>query len=151
MMRHSLETNAQILIAQTKEDIGSCFATLQELRPQYKDKEILILQIERQIKEGYTLSYIVDEEEAVSCIGFRIFETLAWGKILYIDDLVTRESSRRKGFGRKLLAYAIDQGRMENCDQIHLDSGHHRFDAHRLYLNMGFKITCHHLALVFTK
>ena len=32
-------------------------------------------------------------------------------------------------------------------DQVHLDSGPQRHDAHRLYLNHGFKIIGHHLAL----
>lgn len=84
----------------------------------------------------------------VACMGFRIFETLSWGKILYIDDLITKEKSRKKGFGRVLLEYAIEQGRFHNCSEIHLDSGFHRYDAHRLYLNMGFTLHCHHLSLV---
>ena len=145
----SLDRVSQILRAQTRDEIESCCVTLQELRPHCKSKEALTDQIERQIKEGYTLFYLLDGEEVASCIGFRIFETLAWGKILYIDDLITREKSRKKGFGRELLTHAIEYGRLENCDQIHLDSGHHRFDAHRLYLNSGFKITCHHFVLIF--
>ena len=46
-----------------------------------------------------------------------------------------------------LNAHIIDMARKENLDAIHLDSGHTRFDAHRLYLNMGFKIVSHHFAL----
>jgi len=138
----------QILSAQTPAEIGSCFPVLQELRPHLKDRDAFVAQIQRQNQEGYVLVYLRDFEEVGACMGFRIFETLPWGKILYIDDLITREKSRKNGFGRRLVDYAVEQARQAGCAQVHLDSGHHRFDAHRLYLNMGFILSCHHLALI---
>jgi GNAT superfamily N-acetyltransferase len=59
---------------------------------------------------------------------------LAWGKVLYIDDLITDSETRRSGHGGKLLKWVIEQGKKANCDQVHLDSGPQRHDAHRLYL-----------------
>lgn len=144
---HPVVSTYQILIAQTRAEIESCFCVLQELRPKIDDKKAFIDQIERQIKEGYALVYTLDEDEVGACMGFRMFETLAWGKILYIDDLITREKSRKKGLGAFLISYAIEQGRSQHCNEIHLDSGFARFDAHRLYLNKGFKLYCHHFAL----
>ncbi|HEX5169461.1 MAG TPA: GNAT family N-acetyltransferase, partial [Cyclobacteriaceae bacterium] len=64
------------------------------------------------------------------------------------DDLSTLPDHRKKGYGKMLLEYIIQLARAENLDAIHLDSGHTRFDAHRLYLNLGFKIVAHHFALV---
>jgi GNAT superfamily N-acetyltransferase len=144
----TLEPKTEILIAQTAEDIDSCFLVFQELRDEIKDRQIYIEQVIRQTQEGYTLTFIREHNEVASCMGYRIFETLGWGKILYIDDLITRAKSRKKGFGKILLEYAIEQGRFKKCDQIHLDSGFHRLDAHRLYLNKGFNLACHHLALL---
>lgn len=142
------ELKNQILQVRDEKDICNCFAVIQELRPKLKDKEEFVDQIKRQIKQGYTLVYLRDDEDVVACMGFRIFETLCWKNILYIDDLITREKSRRKGFGKMLLEYAVEQARLQNCAELHLDSGHHRFDAHRLYLNMGFTLHCHHLSLI---
>ncbi len=137
----------QVLIARTPGDIARCFPALQELQPHLKEHDPFVGQILRQLKEGYTLSYVEDEGEVGGCIGFRSFETLAWGRLLYVDDLITRERSRKRGLARVLLAYAIEHARSKKCAEVHLDTGHHRHEAHRLYLDMGFKITCHHLAL----
>ena len=54
-----------------------------------------------------------------------------------------------KGSGRKLLKWIIEEGKKAKCDQVHLDSGPQRHDAHRLYLNQGFKIIGYHFALDF--
>ena len=81
--------------------------------------------------------------------GFRFLEFLAWGKVLYIDDLITNSEVRKNGHGGKLLKWIIEQAKQMNCDQVHLDSGPQRHDAHRLYLNHGFKIIGHHFALNF--
>lgn len=80
-------------------------------------------------------------------MGFRFMNVLAWGKILYIDDLVTKEGQRNKGYGKALLDYAVNTAQANNCNQIHLDSGYGRYEAHSLYLRYGFKLSCHHLTL----
>lgn len=136
----------EILLASTPKDIAICFPLIQELRPKYSDKTAFVEQILRQNKQGYSLSYIKEGDEAAACVGFRVIETLTWGKILYIDDLVTREKSRKQGYGKILLNYAIEHGRQEKCSEVHLDSGHHRHDAHRLYLKEQFTLACHHFS-----
>jgi GNAT superfamily N-acetyltransferase len=147
-LQPGLKTRPQITPALNPTDIESCFAVFQELRPKLDDKKAFVDQVLRQINQGYTLVYTCDDEEIGACMGFRIFETLGWGKILYIDDLITREKSRKKGLASALLTYAIEQSRLTHCAEVHLDSGHHRYDAHRLYLNLGFTLNCHHLSLV---
>lgn len=143
-----LISNEQIVVADTQQSIADCFSVVQELRPTLRNKKSFVDQILRQKSQGYILAYIRENSEVAACIGFRMFETLAWGKLLYIDDLITREKSRKNGFASALLTYAIEQGRANGCAQTHLDSGHQRHDAHRLYLNHGFRIDCHHLALI---
>lgn len=66
--------------------------------------------------------------------------------MLYIDDLVTHPEKKKMGIGGALLDWLIEQGRQLDCDEVHLDSGFQRHDAHRLYLNKGFELNCHHLA-----
>ncbi len=47
------------------------------------------------------------------------------------------------------MAMVAQQAKASSCDQVHLDSGPSRYEAHRLYLNHGFKIIGHHFALDF--
>lgn len=43
-----------------------------------------------------------------------------------------------------LMDHAIDIAKKENCRRVTLDSGYTRKDAHRFYLNKGFRMTSHH-------
>jgi 2-iminoacetate synthase ThiH len=45
------------------------------------------------------------------------------------------------------IKWTIAQAKQSGCDQVHLDSGPQRHEAHRLYLNQGFKIIGYHFAL----
>ena len=42
--------------------------------------------------------------------GFRVNEFLAWGKHLYVDDLVTAEGSRGRGLADRLFAWLETRG-----------------------------------------
>ena len=87
--------------------------------------------------EGYRLVAAFEPgASAPSAVaGFRTAHGLSWGHYLYVDDLSTKPSERRRGHARKLLEEAERLG----CDQLHLDSGVgiDRAAAHRLYLNAG--------------
>jgi GNAT superfamily N-acetyltransferase len=77
------------------------------------------------------------DNEPVSVAGFRMGQNLAWGRFLYVDDLVTAEQYRSKGAGAKLLTWLREYAIAENCQQMHLDSGFQRNDAHRFYEREG--------------
>ena len=72
---------------------------------------------------------------------------LAWGKILYIDDLITKEKERGKGYSKILLEYVIQIARENLCNEVHLDTGYTRHVAHKFYLKREFELNCHHLVL----
>lgn len=129
------------------EEITDCFDVFFELRPHLKSKEEFLSNILLQQQEGFHLAAIFERKEAVAAVGFRFMTTLAWGKILYIDDLITKASLHGKGHGRALLDYATQQAKESNCNQIHLDSGYMRNKAHRFYLHYGFELTSHHFSL----
>jgi len=139
----------EIQKANTAEQIRSCHRVMLQLRPHLTEEQAFIEQVQRQLVEGYYLAYCQDRGEVRALAGFRFLEFLAWGKVLYIDDLITDSETRRRGHGGKLLKWVIEQGKKAKCDQVHLDSGPLRHDAHRLYLNHGFKIIGHHFALDF--
>ncbi len=75
---------------------------------------------------------------------FRVLECMATDKTLYVDDLVTREDQRSKGFGEKLLGWMEQVARDGGCACLRLDSGTHRTGAHKFYFRMGMPIVSFH-------
>ena len=134
----------------TYDEVSSAFEVFLELRPHLRSKEIFVAQIMEQYKEGYEIIASYKQEEVVACIGFRFLTTLAWGKILYIDDFITKEKTRGKGYGKILLDHVIQIARERLCKEVHLDTGYARHAAHKVYLKQGFEFNCHHLALKLT-
>jgi GNAT superfamily N-acetyltransferase len=140
--------NYVIISANSDEEIQACFPAMRELRPHLQEP-VFLEQIKRQQQQGYVLVYIKSQEQIKSVAGYRFAEFLAWGKILYIDDLITPASARGNGYGAKLLSWLIEQAKVNKCDQVHLDTGYSRHDAHRLYLKHGLRFSSHHVALAF--
>ena len=103
-------------------------------------------QIERMFGEGARLAQLVDEGE-VRAIGlWRVFETTYCGRRLEIEDLVSSDAHRSRGYGAALLrwfdARAIELG----CPTTTLHSAVHRDRAHRFYFREGFHIMGFHFS-----
>ncbi len=130
----------------TEEEIKACFSLMHTLRLQY-DKESFVMQVKEQMETDYRMVCLISGGEYVCLAGYRISQNLAWGKHLYIDDLVTAEGERSQGYGEKMLSYLVDIAKREGCQQLHLDSGVQRFNAHKFYLREGFKISSHHFSM----
>ena len=135
-----------IRFAVSAADLERCFPVMQELRPHLKAGEFAD-RVRRQEEPGYRLLYLEDGGEVKAVAGFRVSENLAWGRFLYVDDLVTRAAEHGKGFGGALFEWLLQHARAQGCEQLHLDSGVQRFDAHRFYLGQGLAITAHHFAV----
>jgi len=136
----------RIRLAETREEVARCHPVIYELRP-HLELEPFVEQVERQKKEGYRLAFLEDADAVQACAGFRIVEHLAWGRTLYIDDLVTNSSTRSRGHGHALIAWLKARAWEAGCAQLHLDSGVQRFAAHRFYLRERMDIIAHHFAL----
>jgi len=131
---------------QSPEEVRSSFRVFTHLRS-HLDEDTFVEQALRQLEQGYIISAIVEDGRVVSVAGYRFSESLAWGKYIYIDDLVTHPDARGHGYAGQLLNHVKSLAVEHNLDAVHLDSGHTRFDAHRVYLNHGYKITSHHFVL----
>ena len=138
--------NKRIVLAEEDHEIRSCFAVMRELRPHVGPEEFFA-RVKRQAETGgYRLAYLSDGGvKAVA--GFRVSECLAWGKFLWVDDLVVEGGERSKGYGGTLFDWLVGYARGRGCAQLHLDSRVQRFDAHRFYLNKRMIIECHHFSL----
>lgn len=137
----------QIRILESLDDIRRCFPVMRELRPHLVMDGFVQQVLRQRTLHGYVLAAIEAEGRVTAVAGCRVAEFLAWGKVLYVDDLVTGQAHRGQGYGGALMDWLIEQARTQGCAELHLDSGHQRFDAHRLYLNKKMKITSHHFAL----
>jgi GNAT superfamily N-acetyltransferase len=82
----------------------------------------------------------------VAVAGYRFMETLAWGRVMYVDDLVTASSARGGGFGGRMIAWLKATAHAQGCQEFHLDSGVHRFAAHRFYFRHGLEIRSFHFS-----
>ena len=137
----------EIHLTREPEDIERCFPVMFELRPHLVQSEFLA-RVHSQQREGYLLARLEDNGAIKAVAGFRLLENLAWGKFLYVDDMVTSADARSCGHGEALFQWLVDYAKTHNCAQLHLDSGVQRFDAHRFYLRHKMQISSHHFALL---
>ena len=129
--------------ASTDEEIEMCFDVMVELRTNLERSTFLetIRQMETQ---GFQLAYLEDNEKIVAVVGYRIAFNLFLGKHFYIDDLVTSQHTRSKGYGVILYGWLKDEAKKAGCKYIHLDSAVHRGNTHRFYFRQGLTISSFH-------
>jgi GNAT superfamily N-acetyltransferase len=132
-----------ILIATTDSEIAACYPVMRELRPHIEEENFLS-RVRNQEVAGYRLAFVEHAGGLVAVAGFRVGENLAWGRFLYVDDLVTLPAHRSKGVGASLLSWLREFAAKEGCQQVHLDSGMQRKDAHRFYEREGMSVASFH-------
>lgn len=145
-MNASAPLPLDIRVASTEEEVRACWPAFKELRPHLRSEAEFVKRWREQIDEGYQLVYVSESDGVPAAAGYRLLRTMAWGRILYIDDLVAVESAHRTGLGSALLRHLQAEARRLVCDAVHLDTGYHRHLAHRAYLRNGFRVDCLHLA-----
>ncbi len=140
---HDVMSEPRILDARTDDEILSTFDVMAELRPHLARDEYVSL-VRKQMEAGYRITFVIDERVVQAAAGWRFSQNLAWGRFLYIDDLVTRTKTRSRGHGKRLLDHLYALAKQAGWDAVHLDSGTQRKDAHRFYLRERFDITAFH-------
>lgn len=137
-----------IEIVSTDEAIAACYPVMRELRPHVGEQELLS-RVRAQQAVGYRLACLRTEGAPVAVAGFRIGENLAWGRHLYVDDLVTLPDRRSMGYGSALLKWLRTHAVEHGCAQLHLDSGLQREAAHRFYEREGVVKSGFHFVEIF--
>jgi GNAT superfamily N-acetyltransferase len=136
----------RISLATNETDIRRCFAVLKQLRP-HREETAMVTQIIRQQAAGYLLAYVESEQVVRAVAGYRYGENLAYGKFMYVDDLVTNSDDRSQGLGKFLFDWLVSAAREHGCEVLALDSGVQRYGAHRFYLTNRMDIVSHHFIL----
>ena len=140
-----MKNTVEIKIAKSDADIRRCYPVMAELRPHLASDEFLV-QVKKQQEAGFRLVYLSNGE--ISAVaGIRIGDWLAGGKYLEIEDLVTSENARAKGYGGRLFDWIADLARAEGCEHIRLVSKVTRHNAHRFYLNKRMNIEAYYFSM----
>jgi len=140
----------KIHLAQSESAVQACLPVLAQLRPDLvrQAPAEAAARIRRLTQShGYLLAAVFEDGAVRTVAGFRMCENLAWGRFLYVDDLVTDAPHRGKGHGSALLTWLIERAREAGCDELHLDSGVQRADAHRFYEGHGLSFASHHFRI----
>jgi GNAT superfamily N-acetyltransferase len=116
-------------------EIAAAFPLMRELRDRLRE-ETFLAEVRRQRAEGDRLFAGFEGERLVALAGVRRSHTLACGEHLFVDDLVTEEGARGKGYGRELLRGVASRAAAEGLARIYLDS---RATAKGFYEKLGFR------------
>ncbi|MEH7400701.1 GNAT family N-acetyltransferase [Gottfriedia acidiceleris] len=84
-------------------------------------------------KQGYKLFGLEVQGVTVAVAGISILTNFYNGKHVFVYDLVTDESKRSNGYGKKLLDFISEFGSRNGCQLVTLQSGVQRINAHRFY------------------
>lgn len=126
--------------------IRETYQVMKHLRPHLSEKAYGIT-VKQMAPRGFRLA-VVEQAGKITCVaGYRISRSLAWGKFLYVDDLVTDPTIRSKGHGKLLLGWLLKEAKKDHCEQLHLDSGIQRRAAHRFYRREKMDMTCLHFTI----
>ncbi len=132
--------------AVTDADIASAFPVMRHLRPHLVEGTF-VETVRAAERRGLQLVLHRHGDRVVAVAGFRLLDQLKGGLVLYVDDLVTDEGERSKGYGDALLHWLIDHARAQGCKAFELDSGVQRHGAHRFYLRHRMRISAYHFVL----
>jgi GNAT superfamily N-acetyltransferase len=109
----------EIEIAVSDEQILATYGVMSQLRPHLQAAEYVGIVRMQQAESGYKLAALKENGRVTSVAGFRISHSLATGKYLYLDDLVTDQDRRSQGAGRVLFHWLVLQARNGQCRVLH--------------------------------
>lgn len=90
--------------------------------------------------EGAGIVQLVDEGDVCAIAVWRAFLTTYCGRRFEIDDLVTAEGRRSRGYGAALIRALEAKARSLDCDVVMLASATRRIEAHRFYFRERYGI-----------
>ena len=120
--------------------LGEALAVMRALRSSRSIDELERLFAEGHETSGYRIAALFDAGQCRAVTGFRVVTSSAYGRHLYVDDLVTAEQWRSRRYGERLESHLHEVARAEGCGAIALDSGVQRSRAHRFYFRRGYAI-----------
>ena len=103
----------------------------------YPNYKIYIAKYNDEIVGTFSLSIMDNISHLGKCSGL-------------IESVVVRKDMRSKGIGRKMMEYAFEICRKNNCYKMNLSSNLKRERAHKFYENLGFEKHGYSFSIEFT-
>lgn len=125
-------TETTITELTTEDEYERIFPVLQELRS-HLDYERFRELLEVMQEEGYRLFGLSEEGEFIAVAGVTISTNFYLARHAYVYELVVTEGRRGEGHGQRLMQHIHDWAREQGCENIELESGLWRDEAHRFY------------------
>ncbi|KRA81865.1 hypothetical protein ASD78_00910 [Lysobacter sp. Root667] len=130
-----------------EDELRAVWPLVAQLRPEF-DEDRFVVQIRRQIDQGCRATVLFDADGAPRAFAcWRVLEMLAVGLHVYVDDLVTDQTVRSRGYGKAMLDWLKAEAKRLGCVRLQLDSGTQRRDAHAFYLREGLRIEAFHFGI----
>ena len=124
--------------ADTDADLRACWPVVQQLRPRLQSAEDFITRVHRMRPDRYRiLAAWQDDGTVLALAGYRLAENLIYGRFLYVDDLVTRDTARGGRWGQALMDAMARIGEDAGCARLVLDTGLANALAQRFYFRQG--------------
>ncbi len=136
----------RIGVAESDDQIVACYPVMSELRPQIAREEFLPFVRRLESTHHFRLAFL-DDDGIKAVAGYRVSEWLAGGRYLEIEDLVTAEGARSRGYGSELFDWLMAEAARQSCRQVRLVSNVRRVDAHRFYVRKGMKHEAHYFSI----
>lgn len=133
-----------IVHAESDEQIAATFEVMQQLRPHLERNKYVPMIRNLMASDGLRVMALCDDGVVRAVAAYRVMNMLYCGRLICIDDLVSDERSRSRGYGSQLIAKLKELGRELGCTEIQLISRTIREQAHRFYFREGFGIECFH-------
>ncbi|QKF67273.1 hypothetical protein AVENP_1727 [Arcobacter venerupis] len=130
----------------SEEEIKYCYTLMHQIREDLSENDFFSM-IAEQIKNGYQVIYVTENNQIICVVGFNILQKLSWGKYLYIEDFVTEKSAQYSSAAKVLFDFIKIYAKQQNCKSIHLDSSVIRKEAHKFYLSQNMQIDSHHFSI----
>ena len=106
-----------------------------QLPPEYGTK------MRRVFAGGGRMLVAIHGQKVCGVAVWRASENTFSGRYLYVDDLVTDAGTRSRGVGKALISRCEQIARELGCQDLVLDSGVQRDQAHKFYFREGFTIS----------
>ena len=137
----------QIVLMRSQSELEQVYPLMKELRPHITLENFLTIYHQSHKTTGYEIAALKDDGQVHAIMGYRILYDYVHGKHCYIDDLVSSEQQRSKGYGAELLKYAEQFAKDQGCTGLRLCTGIENERGKKFYEKSGWNLR----AIVFKK
>jgi len=127
---------------ETDDEILATWSVMAQLRPHLSRDEYVPTVRGMMASDGYKLAALVDDGAVRAVAGYRFMHMLYCGKLLYVDDLVSDETARSRGYGKQMMDWLKTEAQGNGCSELQLISRVTREQAHRFYFRERLSIEC---------